>query len=128
MNKKIIDVAVGTPELVNSSWGRDNQFISIRHKVSIYVDTNVDILIETLNDLKEEYGSEYSDLHIESYINCGCRSDCSCSPTHYLYGKRLETDLEYDFRIAKEAKEKQEREERERAQYEELRKKFDSDS
>lgn len=97
----------------------------ITDRVSIYPDgTSIESLIDTLNKIQEKYGNDYTNLNIDSERDCGCRYDCTCSPSYYIWGNRLESDLEYDYRIKVEITRKTMQEEQDRKAYEELKKKF----
>lgn len=115
MTKQIIKCQVGTPVVVNSVCIDGHEYIQYR-------DAFYD-LIERLLVIKTAY-PDFTDLSLEASDDCGCRYDCSCPPTYYVVGKRLETDLEYNLRIKNEAKFAAAREARERAEYEKLKAKF----
>lgn len=120
MTKQIIRVNVGTPELCG--WGRPQ--ITNQHSVDIDEHSITDI-ISNLQKLQTKYQKDYTDLEIRSVQDCGCRAECSCGPSYYVSGKRLESDIEYDYRIAQETRYANERLTREREQYEALKKKFE---
>lgn len=126
MTKKIITVAVGsTPKVSKSRYG-DRMVLDYGYsKETVYVESSVDGLIERLTQIKEQYADSYTDLGIDTIRDCGCYGDCSCSPTYYVTGKRLETDVEYQYRIDEEARVKAQRDERERKEYEALKAKFE---
>lgn len=77
-----------------------------------------------MTDFKKEYSGNYSDIGFQEEWDCECDNACSCSPTYYLRGKREETDIEYNSRVAKEAKNTAADEAREKAEYEKLKKKY----
>ena len=120
MSKHIITVSVGTPTI--RKYGTTKPYIDDR--VSVYPESSIDGLIETLHGIKSAYGNDYTDLSIESERNCGCYHDCNCSPSYYVWGRRLESDLEYDYRVKEETARKTEADKRDRKAYEELKKKF----
>lgn len=130
MTKQIIRVNVGTPEL-SQPWrgervpGRPQ----IINQCSVDIDGySITDIISNLQKLQTKYQKDYTDLEIRSEYDCGCREVCSCGPTYYVSGKRLESDIEYDYRIAKETHYANTKIAREREQYEALKKKFESDS
>jgi hypothetical protein len=82
-------------------------------------------IIHELTQLQKEYRDRFQDMTFVEKNDCGCPYACSCSPSYILYGKRYETDLEYNFRLQQEAKLKAVQEQRERAEYEKLRTKFE---
>lgn len=123
MTKKTIRVTVGTPELASNPFGGGTR-IRIFPEATLYVETSVDSLIETLREFQDRYGADYENLGFESRNDCGCRYDCSCSPTYVLVGNRLETDLEYEYRVEREAEQAKAQIERERREYEKLKAKF----
>jgi hypothetical protein len=123
MTKRIINVSVGTPAIRMDRGNNPKPYITDR--VSIYPDgTSIESLIDTLNKIQEKYGNDYTNLNIDSERDCGCYHDCTCSPSYYVWGNRLESDLEYDYRINEENSRKAEQEKRDRKAYEELKKKF----
>ena len=126
MTKKMIYVPVGAvPRLSKYSTGGEYISYDSTYLSALSINCNtLDDLIERLTSIRATYGSEYSDLTIESKRDCGCWGDCQCSPSYYVQGKRLETDLEYDLRTKSEAEAKARREENDRRAYEELKKKF----
>ena len=122
MTKRIINVQIGTPTVRKDRGSNRKPYIT--NRISVYPETSIDNLIESLNKVKSEYGNDYTDLSIDSERDCGCRYDCTCSPSYYVWGNRLESDLEYDYRINEENSRKAEQEKRDRKAYEELKKKF----
>ena len=79
-------------------------------------DGSIDEVILRLQNLKEKY-KDHSGLRI---------SEDHCYEGGYTYDlQRLETDEEYEQRLAKEAERVREREEREKAEYERLKAKFE---
>ena len=121
MTKKIVNVTVGTPRVYQGQGG-DRPVIFA--ECTFYFDDSLDTIMAALQAAKDKYSCDYTDLSIESRSDCGCRHNCSCSPSYVLCGKRLETDIEYDFRINEEARFKAQQDERERREYEALKKKF----
>lgn len=125
MTKQKIRVKVGDPILDRySNYDGGGEYIRITNTVNVYVETGIIDLAVRLNNLFMEYGDTYEKLEIEGSHDCGCRYDCHCSPSYYLYGTRLETDLEHNYRLQKEEKQRKDNEERERKEFERLAKKF----
>jgi hypothetical protein len=125
MTKRNINVSVGTPVIRKSGYSfAMSDRVVIEDRCSIYPESNISDLIETLKDIEQKYGTEYTNLSIESEECSSCYRDCNCSPNYYVYGNRMETDLEYNFRIEKEAGVKADNEAREREAYEKLKAKF----
>lgn len=90
-------------------------------------DGNIDSIISLLTSLKESY-SHYEDL----YISCNRYYE---NIDFILSGIRLETDEEFNKRIAlqnkileKEKAEKKKKEEKEKREYERLKKKFEKNN
>jgi len=121
MTKKIIECPVGKPELCKTYYG--SEVIAYYEQETVYAETSIDSLIKQLKEIKKNY-PQFTDLRLNSIRDCGCRFDCSCRPTLRVEGKRLETDLEYEFRLKEEAKRKEDQERRDRQQYEQLKAKF----
>jgi hypothetical protein len=93
-----------------------------RHKRHIDIDTRLDLegplrdVILRLQDFQEKY-NDYEGVRID---------EDPCYEGGYTYNlQRLETDLEYEQRLANEAVWSKRKEERERAEYERLKEKFD---
>lgn len=128
MTKKMITVPVGAvPKVGKSGYGNTEVLrYESSYGANIYVETTLDDLISTLTDMRKRYKGTYSNLRIDSKRDCGCPYDCTCSPTYYVAGTRLEDDVEYDYRIRYETRLKAEREARERKEYEILKAKFDN--
>lgn len=82
--------------------------------------TSVDSIIAELRKAKKLFGKKYSDLILEAYQDCGCYSDCSCRQSHYVYGKRLETDEEFVARTEQDALWAEEKRQRDLAEFERL--------
>lgn len=124
--KKIVNVPVGaTPFLSRYALGSRDTFIDYKNRTQLYIEGSITELIARLTDIVKENQSIYSNISIREERRCGCFSyDCSCSPSYGVYGDRLETDLEFQFRIEKDAKDKELREARERKEFERLAKKF----
>jgi len=95
-------------------------------KNSLYPKGSLDSMIDELVHMRDTYQGEYQNMTFQEARDCGCYDNCSCSPSYVLYGERLETDLEYDFRLKCEEKIRAEREAREKAEYERLRKRFET--
>jgi len=124
MTRKLVTVPVGAkPKIVKALSGEVLRYES--YGASVYVETMLDDLINTLKGYQKAYGKTYTDLRIQSKQDCGCYQDCSCSPTYYVAGTRLEDDVEYDYRLRYEANLAAQREERERREYEILKAKFE---
>lgn len=130
MSKKIINTYVGASVLRQTNYRTpENNIPAIEQKINVSIDyCSLDDLIEKLSYLKEVYGGEYSNLKLSSMRDCGCRYDCSCSPSYYLYGDRLESDIEYDYRTRVEEHRRLEAEKRDRSEYEKLKAKFEGDN
>lgn len=123
--KQLISVPVGTkPSLRKYNYGGDDYIHYGYSHCRLYPTTSLKSLINELQCWQKEYRDRYQDMRFEAVRDCGCYHDCSCGPSYVLYGKRYETDLEYNWRIAKEEKANAEREKREREEYERLAKKF----
>ena len=105
----------------------DNVLLAKSHDNPIRIDPEINIiyLIEQLTKLYLEYKDKYENLHFQPVYDCGCRYDCSCDPSLILYGTRLETDDEYEFRIFQENIAKDAELLKERSEYERLKAKFD---
>lgn len=130
MTKKMITVPVGAVPKVSKLTSYSGSGEVLRYESygsNIYIEANLDDLINTLIDMRKRYKKTYSDLHIQSKRDCGCPYDCTCSPTYYVAGTRLEDDVEYDYRIRYEARLKAERDERDRREYEALKAKFEGE-
>ena len=122
MTKKIIECPVGTPELRKTYSG--SEVIVYYGQKTVYAETSMDSLIKELKEIKKNH-PDFTDLRLNSIRDCGCRYGCSCAPSLRVEGKRLETDLEYEFRLKQEAAREAERELHERQQYEKLKAKYE---
>jgi hypothetical protein len=122
--KQIIAVRVGTPKRERSRYGGGDQIVIYDTQTFSPRYESLDYAIKTLAEFKNKFSAEFTDLSFDEVRDCGCYSDCHCSPTLYLQGRRLETDLEFNFRIEKEDKQEAERLERERKEFERLKKQF----
>jgi hypothetical protein len=120
MTKRNINVRVGTP-VPGRLLGRKP---IIQDPCYIDVESNISDLINNLDLIQQKYGDEYTNLAIGSEPCSSCYSDCSCESTFYVYGTRLESDLEYNYRIEKEADTKAKNEAADREVYEKLKAKF----
>lgn len=102
-------------------------FDSIVYDYMEYIrpDTSLKSLISQLNRLQRKYRDRFQEMEFDTVRDCGCRYDCGCSPSYVLYGKRYETDVEYNFRLKQEARVKEEQDARERREYEKLKEKFE---
>lgn len=126
MTKKTVTVPVGsTPKLIKTREGTEVLRYEHNYGANVYIETTLDNLITTLTGFRKRYGKTYTDLRIESKRDCSCYGECSCSPTYYVAGSRLEDDVEYEYRLRYEADLKAQREERERREYEILKAKFE---
>jgi hypothetical protein len=127
VTKQTITVKVGEAFL-NKYYGYPaGDFVDIINVERVNFDISLDRIMDNLNELKSKYGKEYTNLAFQEYRDCGCRHDCECSPSYILCGQRLESDLEYEFRIKKEAKLKEAQDERDRIEFERLAKKLGKD-
>ena len=126
MTKQLISVPVGTnPEIRKYPYGSGDEYIHYGYApYRLYPTTTLKSLINELVCWQKEHRDRYQDMRFEEQRDCGCYHDCSCSPSYVLYGKRYETDIEYNFRLKKEEKQRAQREQHERAEYERLAKKF----
>jgi hypothetical protein len=137
MSKKIITVHVGTPVLINESaryYSRTATpvdmtkptVIVINDKETLEPESNLNDMLKTLNRYKSKYGKTYDDLHFDAETEhfCQYQNDCSCRPTFYLAGYRLETEIELQYRLRQERTQQDARDARERAEYEKLKAKF----
>lgn len=123
MTKKLIDVPVGIPELKKYSTG--GTYITYKSREYIYFNSNLTPLIGYLQSLEKLYRNDYVELYIsEERGECNCYGNCDCTPSYILYGKRYETDLEYQHRLEKEQKDQEKQLARDRRQLEELKRKF----
>lgn len=124
MTKKIITVAVGsTPKIGKNYYGE--KIIDYGYtKETVYIESDLNSLIEDLTRIRDQYAEYYTDLRIDSKRDCGCYGDCNCSPTYYVTGKRLEDDIEYQYRLEVEARRAAQQDERDRKEYESLKAKF----
>jgi hypothetical protein len=123
--KKMIRVPVGCePKIAKYGYG-GGEYIDYGYS-QCRLDTHQSLksLIAELTGYQKQYRDRYQDMEFEERRDCGCRHDCGCSPSYVLYGKRYETDLEYQFRLKKEAEMTARREEQERAEFERLKAKF----
>ena len=124
-SKQIISVPVGTtPEIRKHHYGKGTYVHYGYAPCRLYPGTSLNSLINELICWKKEYQDRYQDMEFREVRDCGCYHDCSCGPSYVLYGKRYETDVEYNWRIAKEEKDNEQREQRDREEYERLAKKF----
>lgn len=93
--------------------------IKSKELVGLEIEGSLDIFIKQLEGYKEKY-SEYTNLRIveESVYEGGYY--------YYLYGDKLETDLEESNRLAAEKERDERRLANERKQYEALKAKFEN--
>ena len=123
--KQIIEVFVGNPELDKYSEYLDPSPV-IKDRVLFDVRyCGFETIFEQMVEMKKKYGNKYTDLHFEEVDDCGCYHPCSCRPNFYLKGKRMESDLEFRYRIDQETKKAAAQEARDRAEYEKLKAKYD---
>jgi len=127
MAKKIIDVWYGTPVERPHRFGmQKTKTIEIDGKISLDPEAPLEKIMECVTKAKQIAEAEgYTELNFTSTEDCGCPYDCSCRPSYYLRGKRLETDLEYEYRKKQEKAQDEVRREREKAEYERLKKQFE---
>lgn len=92
-------------------------------KVSVYIESSIDDLVEKFNQVKENYPN-FETISIESANDCGCYHDCSCSPSYYFKGYRMEYPVETKFREDQEKQREAARLEQERREFERLKAKF----
>jgi hypothetical protein len=92
--------------------------IKSKELVGLEIEGSLDDTIKQLEDYKKRY-SEYTNLRIIE------QSVCEGGYYYYLYGDKLETDLEESNRIAAEKERDERRLEYERKQYEALKAKFE---
>lgn len=118
--RRMITVCVGDAYLTRNYYNRNRKMIDYRNKVTVGVDDgDLDVLIGRLNALKEKYGADYTDLRLVSENNAYDEYY-----SYVLYGRRLENDVEYNFRIENAMRDVADKEEKERKEYERLAKKF----
>lgn len=115
MDKKIVNVPVG---VVGKNWNGSPQY----DKIEVDFDDSVENIIKMLENYQTQY-SDYTNLRV---IKEPARY--SEDYEYFLYGSREENDIEYEYRITQEAKMRISKEERDRAEYERLRKKFESNN
>jgi hypothetical protein len=96
--------------------------ITNQEQLDLYL--NLHDMIKELKFLNKKYGNEYESLHFLPENNCGCRYQCTCHPSYVLWGTRLETDLEYDYRLKVEKRQQDDRDARDKAAFERLKKQF----
>jgi hypothetical protein len=127
MTKKEIKVKVGDPR-ISTYRHTDNKYVEIINTETVWVETGIFDLSIRLQELYTEYGNNYKNLEIDGVKDCNCyESSCGCSPTYYLIGTRLESDLEYKFRLDLERKRAEAIEARDRVEFEKLKAKFGKD-
>jgi hypothetical protein len=94
------------------------KIIKSKELLRIDIESSLDDAIKQLESYKEKY-SEYTNLRIvEDHVYEG-------GYYYYLYGDKLETDLEESNRLAAEKQREKRRLENERKQYEILKAKFE---
>ena len=125
MTKVMKRVPVGAEPEVKKYRGEDYLGYGYAQN-ALYPVGSLNSIIDELVRMRDTYQAQYQNMSFQEVRDCGCYGDCSCSPSYVLYGERLETDLEYDFRLKYEARIRVEKEAREKAEYERLRKKFET--
>lgn len=124
--KKLIEVPVGTePKIMRYPYG-GSEYIDYgyaSHRLCPH--SSLKSLINELTWMMKENRDRYQDMTFREKRDCGCMHDCSCSPSYVLYGKRYETEVEYRFRLKKEAESRAATESREKEMYEKLKNKFE---
>jgi hypothetical protein len=124
MTKKIITVAVGSTPKIGKNFYREKIIDYGYTKETVHIESDLNSLIEDLTRIRDQYAEYYTDLRIDSKRDCGCYGDCSCSSTYYVTGKRLENNIEYQYRLEVEARRAAQQDERDRKEYEALKAKF----
>ena len=124
--KKMISVPVGCePKIARYRYG-GSEYIDYGYAAErLYPESSLKSLLNEFVQLQKKYCDSYQDMTFVERRDCYCPYECSCSSSYILYGKRYETDLEYNFRLAKEAEVKAACEARDRAEYEKLRARFE---
>lgn len=125
--KKLISVQVGPDPKISTyrlSQGGGEYLDYGYPAVHLYPSSSLKSLISELTRVQKEYRDRFQEMTFVEKQDCGCPYSCSCSPSYVLYGKRYETDVEYNFRLKEEARLKTMREERDRAEYERLKTKL----
>lgn len=128
MMKKMIVVPIGLNPKISKYPQRHGggEYLDYGYShARLYPSTSLKNLIRELTRLQREYRDRFQDMEFVEKRDCGCYHECSCSPSYVLYGKRYETDIEYNFRIQQEEKVKAMKEERERKEYERLKAQFE---
>lgn len=124
--KKMIRVPVGCePTVKKYSFGSTDDYLDYgypRHE--LYPTGDIGSIIDGLVNLQKKYSGSYENMRFEAKYNCGCPGHCSCSPSYILYGDRMESDVEYNFRRKNEDLAKMRQESADRAAYEKLKKQF----
>lgn len=124
--KKLIDVPVGCEPVVKCRPYSNEEYLVYGRGPELSPDSSLKGLISDLNRMLVKHRDRYQDMSFKRQ-DCDCPFECSCSPSYVLYGKRYETDVEYQFRLRKEAKQKDEQYKRELAEYKKLRAKFENE-
>lgn len=126
--KKQIRVPVGTTPKIETYYRSSDRYIHYAgSRIRLYPESPIDELVRTLTSYITEYGNQYTNLKFSEVRDCGCYHMCDCNPSYVLHGTRYETDVEYHFRLEKEAKDKKYREEKEKLEYNRLKAKFKND-
>lgn len=124
--KKLVRVKVGTEgKILKSHYGGPDYMGYTGFGVSVYPG-KLKNMIATLNNFQKEYRDKYQDLEFDMIRDCGCYNECSCDPSLVLYGKRYETEVEYDWRLKQETAAETNKLAREKAEYEKLKAKFEN--
>lgn len=126
MKKKIVVPVGPEPTVVAKNWrGSCEPYLKYPSGViTLYPEGRVPDILKEMIEILDTYGKEYENLNFQSSRDCGCWSDCSCSPTYVLHGTRLETDIEYNFRIDAEKRRQEKNEAQEKEQLNRLMKKY----
>lgn len=125
MAKQMITVPVGaTVKVINYS-NSDNQSLRYSNRETVNINySSLNDAIAELNQIKKEYEGEYSSMSFDTIRDCGCYHECSCSPTMFVTGKRLENDVEHDFRLSEVTRHKKAQIERDHIEFKRLSKQF----
>lgn len=125
--KNKIFVPVGSDPVIKKYRNTEDEYIDYGYK-KVFSPTYKKLadLVKELTEVFEEYSDTYQDIQFREENLCGCYNPCDCSSTYVLYGYRMESDLEYNFRIKMEEKRKKDREEQERITFENLKKKYEN--
>lgn len=109
--------------LVKASYG-DASVLSYGGKETVYIEQEVEKLIETLKSLKKEYSKDYSDFRLGTIRDCGCYHDCDCAPSYVLMGYREQVPVELEYEALQKKISKERAEERDRREFARLQEKY----